>query len=78
MPKHQGLYFQQWDHCARCGFTFPLGQLMTQKGLLLDSKCMDNLDVELRPAVIAEILSDTQETSNEKEDVYSDPNELIF
>ncbi len=51
---------------------------MTHKGLLLDSKCMDNLDVELRPAVIAEILSDTQETSNEKEDVYSDPNELIF
>lgn len=78
MPRHQGLYFQQWEQCGRCSFSFPLGQLITQKGLLVCPKCTDNLDVEFRPAMIAEALADTQETANEMEQVYDDPNTIEF
>jgi len=78
MPLHQGLWFQQWAKCARCGFTTPLGQLMMQKGLLIDRKCMDNLDVEYRPKIITEILSDTQEVENELIHVMDDPQVIEF
>jgi len=52
--------------------------LVMQKGLLLDAKCLDNLDVEMRPKVIAEILSDEQESINEEEQVYDDPQDIEF
>jgi hypothetical protein len=73
MPRHNGLYMQQWAACDRCGFIYPVGQLMMQKGLLVDAKCYDNLDIEYRPKVIAEVLADTEETTNELTEVYSDP-----
>lgn len=78
MPRHSGLYMQQWAQCSRCGFDFPIGQLTMQKGLLLDSKCVDNLDVEYRPKIIAEALADTQETTNEFEHVSEDPQSIEF
>jgi len=69
---------QQWHACDRCGFIFPIGQLMMQKGMLLDSKCVDVLDVEYRPKIIAEALADTQETQNEYENTQSDPATIEF
>ena len=78
MPRHTGLRFQQWGKCSRCGFTFPLSNLTNQKGLLLDAKCIDNLDVEMRPRIIAEALADTQETTNELEQVFDDANLIEF
>lgn len=78
MPRHQGLWMQQWQKCDRCGFDFPLGMLTMQKGLLLDAKCLDNLDVEFRPKIIAEALSDTTETTNELEQVFDDPQTIEF
>jgi hypothetical protein len=78
MPRHRGLYRSQWRACDRCGFMNPLSHLMMQKGMLLDAKCIDSLDVELRPKVIAEVLSDTEETRNEAEQVYDDPQTIEF
>jgi hypothetical protein len=78
MPLHRGLWYQQWKLCDRCGFAWPLGMLTMQKGLLLDAKCVDNLDVEYRPKHIAEILADTSETTNEMEQVSSDPQVIEF
>lgn len=78
MPAHRGLWFQQWAKCQRCWFDFPVGQLQMQKGLLVDEKCLDNLDVEYRPKVIAEVLADTQETTNEFENVSEDPQSIEF
>jgi hypothetical protein len=78
MPLHQGLWFQQWGKCGICFFTFPLGELMMQKGILRDAKCMDNLDVEYRPKIIAETLSDTQEVENELMHIADDPQVIEF
>jgi hypothetical protein len=76
MPRHQGKWFQQWRVCDRCSFLFPIGMLIQQKGLLVDPKCIDNLDVEFRPKVIAEVLSNELETINEEEQIYQDPQDL--
>jgi hypothetical protein len=78
MPRHQGLYFQQWWNCGRCGFVYPIGHLVMQKGLLVCPKDIDNLDVEYRPKLIAEALADTQETTNEFEHVQEDPGTIEF
>lgn len=78
MPRHQGLYYQQWAKCDRCYFDFPIGSLSMQNGLLLDAKCFDNMDVEYRPKIIAEVLADEQETTNELTNVADDPNALEF
>lgn len=78
MPRHKGLYYSQWQRCDRCSFMYPLSQLTMQLGLLLCPKDVDNLDVEYRPKMIAEVLSDTEETDNEMEQVYQDPQTLEF
>jgi hypothetical protein len=78
MPRHQGIWNQQWAKCARCGFTTPIGQLQMQKGMLLDAKCLDALDVEYRAKDIAEKLADTQETTTEYEHVAEDPQAIQF
>lgn len=78
MPRHRGIWDSQWRKCDRCSFEYPLSMLVMQKGLLLDAKCLDNLDVEMRPKVIAEILSDEQESINEEEQVYDDPQDIEF
>ena len=78
MPRHRGLYMQMWNKCGRCGFSYPVGQLIMQKGLLVCPKDIDTLDVELRPKMIAEILADEQETQNELEHIAEDPSVLEF
>lgn len=80
MPKHQGLWRQQWMKCDRCYFDFPISYLTRQKGLMVCQLDLDNLDVELRPPLIAEILSDGQEGRNDREWIGgNDTNdELIF
>lgn len=80
MPKHRGLWRQQWAKCERDYFDYPISYLTRQKGLLLCPGCLDNLDVELRPALIAEILSDGQESRNDREWVATgDTNdEIVF
>lgn len=52
---------QVWTKCGRCGFELPVGKLNSQKGLLLCPDCYDNLEVEERSFVIAEVLSDGEE-----------------
>ncbi len=47
----------QWEICDRCGFQFPIGQLVRQKGLLVCTRtCFDDLTVERRPYMIEQIL----------------------
>ena len=50
-----------------------------QKGLLVcTTRCLDNLDVEFRPKVIADVLSDTQESENEYASMANDAQDVIF
>lgn len=78
MPRHTGLWYSQWAKCGRCGFTTPIGQMTMQKGLLVDHKCVDNLDVEYRPKIIAEALGDSTEVENERLHISEDPNTIEF
>lgn len=78
MPRHQGLYYQQWQKCDRCYRTNPVGRLMMQNGLLLCPQCYDNLDIEYRPKIITEALADEKETENELMNVADDPAALQF
>lgn len=77
MPRNQGITFERWAICARCGFSFPETQLTPQKGLLLCPKDLDNLDVEMRPRMIAEVLQD-EETQKDRPNVADDSGDLVF
>jgi hypothetical protein len=68
MPRHKGVWRDQWAYCDRCGFPHPISMLTKQKGLLLcsDHGCLDNLENERRPRRIAETLSDGREAENPK------------
>ncbi len=65
MPQPvNSLQHAQWDMCSQCGFWYPMGSLVKQKGLLVCLKantCWDNLEVEERPFVIAQVLGPTAE-----------------
>lgn len=78
MPRHQGIYNSMWAKCNICGFSYPVTMLQMQKGSLRDSKCVDDLDVEYRPKIIAEVLADTDETENEYQKVTEDPQTIVF
>lgn len=57
MQSTNNLRDEQWDLCDRCGFRYPMSLLVMQKGTLVCTvMCVDNLDVERRPAEIASIL----------------------
>lgn len=60
MPQAlNNLRHQQWDTCDRCGFLYPMSELVKQKGLLLCTRtntCFDDLTVERRPWVIEQVL----------------------
>lgn len=50
---------QQWDMCDRCGFMFPMNQLVKQDGLLLctrKSTCFDDLTPQRREIMIMQLL----------------------
>lgn len=66
--------------CEICGFDYPISYLTRQKGLMRCPQDVDNLDVELRTALIAEILSDGQEGRNDREWIAGNDtqDELIF
>lgn len=67
MPKQSGIWRQQWEYCAKCGFLYPVGYLAKQKGLLICRvTCFDKLDIERRERQIAEKLADGREAENEK------------
>lgn len=71
--RHHGLWWQDWDTCQRCGFIYPLSLLTTQKGLVVCTvTCLDNLDVEQRPVIIAEVLSTDTEFTQDKTQLQSD------
>lgn len=79
MPNaNNSVRYQQWRRCDRCGFMFPIGDLILQKGLMVSPRCVDNLDVETRPKVIAEVLSDTEETRNEMERIFDSNNDQLI
>lgn len=74
MPKKTGIWRQEWDRCSRCGFLHPIGMLVPQNGLTVctDSHgCFDNIDVELRPRIIGEILATDEESVSEKADNFA-------
>lgn len=78
MPRQKGIWREQWALCDRCQFNHPLSMLVRQKGLLLctDHGCLDNLDVERRPYIIAKVLNQPGEFENEREKVQRDPGDL--
>lgn len=63
MPQaNNNIHHQQWDMCDRCGFMFPMSSLVKQKGLLVCTRrntCFDDLTVERRSWVIAQVLGIT-------------------
>lgn len=73
----RGVRREQWDYCSRCNQLYPISQLGKQKGVLMCfDKCMDNLDVERRPQMIASALQNSTEFENEKIKILSIPGEL--
>lgn len=80
MARKQGISWQAWSTCDRCGFIYPLGQLVVQKGLRVCTRfCSDQLDIEYRPKVIEEILSQDDERVPRTPELYAtDDEEVIF
>jgi len=80
MPRHQGIWGQEWDVCDRCGFEHPIGMLHMQMGRKLCKchNCFDDLSNNYRARIIQEVLSDGSEGISEKPQVFRDPQELKF
>lgn len=66
--------------CDRCYFDWPISSLTKQLGLMVCPYDLDNLDVNLRPKLIAELLSDGEENRNDREWIAGNDNadELVF
>ncbi len=81
MPKHKGVQWAPWSTCDRCGFQYPLGQLVAQFGLKLCVRwCFDNTQNLYRPFVIEQILSDPGSTEGQPltPEVSQNPEEILF
>ena len=80
MPRHQGVWRQEWDVCDRCGFVHPIGMLSMQLGLKLCKchRCWDDISIYYRPVIIASVLSDPNEQLTDKPQIFTDPEELTF
>jgi hypothetical protein len=66
MPRHSGIQRVEWDTCDRCGFEYPVTDLILQKGLKVCTKtCYDRTQVEERPLVIAAVLDDENELQDD-------------
>lgn len=61
MPKHKAIQRKVWCKCDVCGFEYPVERLSNQEGLLKCPECRDNLMIQERAQVIAEVLSDGDE-----------------
>jgi hypothetical protein len=69
MPRHTGILNIAWDTCQRCNREWPCDQLRKQKGLKLCPECLDDLSIEYRPKVIAEVLASGPEHADEVAEV---------
>jgi hypothetical protein len=82
MPRHQGLWEQDWADCERCGFIYPISMLTMQKGKRICTKtCLDDLDVEYRPLAISRALEqDDREYIRDKDEQTDETgwDDLIF
>jgi len=78
--KRTGGQFTPWSFCERCGFLYPLGELVSQKGLRVCTLfCFDNTDIEYRPMLIASVLSsDPRELVPDTPDIMINPEEIKF
>lgn len=59
MPNSRGIRGEQWDLCGVCGFQFPMGQLVMQKGVLKCTRrtCFDDLTIERHSSEVERVLS---------------------
>ena len=65
MTIYSGVRNEAWDYCDICGGRFYVGELTVQKGAKKCPKDVDDLDIELRQLMIAEVLSQGDEFSDE-------------
>lgn len=72
--------FQPWSYCDRCGFWYPLSQLIAQLGKkVCTTTCYDNLDINYRPFIIVQVLGDdSQEKVPVTPELYLNPEEIYF
>lgn len=78
MPMQQGLRKIQWRVCDRCGLMYPLSQLSRQLGLILCKRtCIDKLDNQYRPKIIADVLAVGDEGLDENAEIFKDPGEQV-
>jgi hypothetical protein len=79
MPKQQGIQRVAWDYCDRCGFLYPITQLVMQKGLKVCTvTCFDNTLVEERELIIAAVLDDESEQQQDDDRLINDEGDIRF
>ncbi len=80
MPRAKGIWRVEWRTCDRCGFLHPINLLTKQLGLMVCKchGCHDDLIMDRRPKMIAEVLGGSQEGTSDQGQIYSDPGEVIF
>ena len=78
--RNTGVQGSVWSWCTRCTFLYPLEKLISQKGLRVCTvTCADKLDIEYRPFIIEEVLSDgAEEFKPLTPEVQWNPEELKF
>ena len=76
--RQQGIQRVEWDYCDRCGFIYPVQQLVNQKGLrVCTTTCYDKTQIEERPLMIAQVLDDESELLDD-ERLIQDDDDLKF
>lgn len=74
-----GIYRVQWQECDRCGLMYPIDRLTRQQGLIVCMRtCVDNLDNQYRPKIIADVLATPGEGSDERSEFFKDPGEVVI
>jgi len=78
--RKTGVNWVPWSTCLRCGFWYPLNQLVSQKGLrVCTTYCFDNTDIEYRPYDIEQVLGDdAEEGVSLTHVVQENPEEILF
>ena len=66
MQSHSGIHGVPWHRCDRCGFQYPVSQLVRQEGLIVCTiKCFDNpiatIGYDGRTSIIAQRLESNNE-----------------
>jgi hypothetical protein len=76
--RQQGIQRVEWDYCDRCGFLYPIEQLIAQRGLrVCSTTCFDQTLVEERDMMIAQVLEDDSELLDD-ERLIQDDGDLRF